>query len=46
MQSNRSCKMSKQMVRAVRVLVAATLITAVVIVLSEAIGLNLLSLAE
>jgi hypothetical protein len=38
--------MSKQIVRAVRVLVAATLITAVIIVLSEAIGLNLLSLAE
>ena len=38
--------MSKQVVRAVRVLVAATLITSVIIVLSEAIGLNLLSLAE
>jgi hypothetical protein len=38
--------MLKQVTYSVRVLVAAVLISTVIVVVSEAIGLNLLSLAE
>ena len=38
--------MLKQVTYSVRVLVAAVLISTVIVVLSEAIGLNLLSLVE